>query len=168
MWIVSHCPEECRPGQSNGCECSHQECNRRGERRRKPGVLPIPRVRHELEYLAGKVSLQALPRLKIIEGGGYRTGRTRVRCWRRIRPAARGGTQGVGKVRNVGLDLRRWPSTGPGPGPAPAQWLTACKVTALLPARSAQPGGSATSDTPTLGAGLPCLYRSIRAAKTEG
>src|SRR3954466_3910606 len=44
---------------------------------------------------------------------------------------------------------------GPGPGREPAQWLPACKVTALLPARSARPGGSAASDTPTLSAGLP-------------
>src|SRR4051812_11032752 len=31
--------------------------------------------------------------------------------------------------------------SGPGPDPEPAQWLPACKVTALLPARSARPGG---------------------------
>src|SRR3954471_654050 len=58
--------------------------------------------------------------------------------------------------------------SGPGPGPEPAQWLTACKVTALLPGQVSAAWRFAASDTPTLGAGLPCFYRSIRAAQALG
>src|SRR3954462_9761664 len=58
-------------------------------------------------------------------------------------------TQGVGKVRYVRPDLRRYASRGPDRVPGPPVWLPACKVIALCLARSARRGGPSASDTST-------------------
>src|SRR4051794_5858693 len=51
---------------------------------------------------------------------------------------AGGVTPGGRQSQECGARLAAMGVSGPGPGREPAQWLTDCKVTALLPARSAR------------------------------